>query len=109
MAEETDYGALVRRALEAGLLIPGNIDLNARPVVRNPDGSISTVRSMSVGMDDRQYLIPTVSDEGTILPEQEAIELFRKSGRHLGVFDTPENASAYAKELSRMQAQQYGR
>lgn len=90
-----------------GQLQAGNIDLNNRPVVRNPDGSISTVRSISANFDGKEYLLPTVSDDGRVLSDDDAIELFRKTGRNLGVFDTPENATAYAQSLHQAQEARY--
>lgn len=92
----------------AGLLEGGNIDLTKRPVVKNADGSISTVRSTSVNFDGKEYLIPTVSDDGRIMSEEEAVQQFKASGKHLGVFSNPQDATAYAKELSANQARMYG-
>lgn len=91
----------------SGQLAPGNINLNNRPTVYNKDGSISTVRSIGVNFDGMEYLIPTVADDGRLLSDDEAIELFRKSGNHLGAFDSPVNASKYAETLHKEQEAQY--
>jgi hypothetical protein len=91
-----------------GLKAPGNIDLAARPVVTNSDGSISTVRSMSFEEDDgTEILVPTISPDGKTLSDNEAISLYRKTGQHLGKFDTPANATAYAERLHDAQAEFY--
>jgi hypothetical protein len=91
-----------------GLVAPGNIDIHSRPVVQNPDGSISTVRSISINVDGREVLIPTVSDDGRILSDTDAIDLFRRTGRHLGMFRDVNTANAYAARLHQNQATEYG-
>src|ERR1044071_9486978 len=93
--------------VQSGLLEQGNIDLSKRPVVRNPDGSVSTVRSMSANFDGQEVLIPTVSDDGRIMSEAEAIDTFRRTGRHLGKFSTPEAAISYAQSLHKQQEPMY--
>ncbi len=90
-----------------GIVEPGNIDLNHRPIVKNSDGSISTVRSMSFEQDGREVLVPTVSDDGRLLSDAEAIDLYRKTGKHLGVFDNPDNATKYAEALHKDQEHKY--
>lgn len=64
---------------------------------------------MSVNFGGPEVLIPTVSDDGRLMSDREAIDVYRRTGKHLGMFKTPADATAYAKRLHEQQAEAYGR
>lgn len=101
----------IRGAINSGLgqYGLGNIDLYNRPQVRNPDGSISTVRSMSFNDGLKEVLIPTVSDDGRIMDGNQAIDNYYKTGKYLGKFDTVDEATKYAERLHNEQDRYYNR
>jgi hypothetical protein len=69
--------------------------------VKNPDGSYSSERTISVGIDGRHYNIPTMI-KGKQLSTQQAIDSAKKVGiRRFPNFRTPEEASSAAAERSR--------
>jgi hypothetical protein len=98
---------LLGGAAPQGELEPGNIDLDKRPVVRNDDGTISTIKSMSINEDGREVLIPTIDENGKEMTEDEAIERYLGTGQHLGKFDSADNATAWAKSLSDRQGKAF--
>lgn len=94
-----------------GLIIKGNVDINNRPSVPNPSGGTSSVFSASSGVtiDGRRYemLFPTVipiNGKYKVVPVGQAYRYALRTGKHLGIFDTPAHANAYAIRLHRQQA-----
>ncbi len=88
-------------------IVPGNIDLNNRPIVKNSDGSISTVKSASFGIDGREVLLPTVSPSGVKLTDKGALSLYNATGKNLGQFRDANAANIYAQKLHEDQAAKY--
>lgn len=76
-----------------GVVTPGTVDLYAQPEVPNPDGTKSTVDSIGVNIDGKEYLLPTVTPDGRHFTgpnaAEQAVQEFYKTGRHLGVYDSP--------------------
>lgn len=98
------WDAAQKKPQDDGLLQAGNIDLANRPRVKNPDGSVSTVRSISANVDGHEVLMPTVSDDGRIMSNDEAVQQYKTTGKHLGIFKDPASATAYAQKLHEQQA-----
>ena len=91
-----------------GLVKAGNIDLNTRPTIQNQNGTISTVRSIVITIDDgRAVVIPTVVN-GRVVSNEEADAYFRKTGQNLGIFKDEASADGYATALHNQQSHQYG-
>ncbi|HEH7628100.1 TPA: hypothetical protein SHX75_003457 [Escherichia coli] len=104
-ATENPYGG--EPGSTKGMKTQGNINIFNRPRVKNPDGSVSTVRTISIGTDDGEVLIPTVSDDGKIMTDEEAIQQYSKTGKNFGTFDNPDDATAYAQALHKQQEEYY--
>lgn len=92
-----------------GMIRTGNIDIANRPTVKLPDGRTATVFSKSFNLDGKEVLLPTVSKDGKLWTDQEAVDNYRKTGENLGVFDSPEAASRYAHALHEQQDEMYVR
>lgn len=86
-----------------GLLERGNIALSVRPRARTP-GGIGTIYSTSRGIDGKEVLLPRISEEG-LMSEEDALQHYLETGEHLGMFETPEDASAYGARLSQAQGE----
>lgn len=101
LPDDVDYGT-------AG----GNIDLNNRPIYRQPDGSVSTVESISFeDVDGLETLIPKIikdaNGKAVELSDDEAIQHYKETGEYLGKFQNALEADTYALELHEQQAKVY--
>jgi hypothetical protein len=86
-----------------GPRVPGNIDVTKIRPVKNADGTVSTVRSISVGTDSGFTLIPTVVG-GRVVSNKDAISEYRRTRQHLGIFDNEDDATNYALKLHEQEA-----
>lgn len=103
--DRSSFGNSYRKTLSRPVE-QGNIDLNNRPVIHNRDGSISTLDSISIGENGREVLIPTIVN-GKKVSDNDAINHYRKTGEHLGKFDSVDTANTYARALHETQARKY--
>ena len=86
-------GPSYQDAVPKGLIEPGNIDLYDRPTVGQ-----STVRSLSFEDDGKEVLVPTVIGN-RVVSDDEAIDEYFRTGKHLGIFTNPKTATQYAERL----------
>ena len=84
---------------------PGNIDVTKQPQVSNPNGGTSTVFSKSYNIDGKETLLPSVTPDGRFLKtDEDVINEYKKTGRHLGQFNSPEEANQAAQKLHESEA-----
>lgn len=83
-----------------GITQPGNVNLYDQPRVMNPDGSRSTVDSWGVNIDGQELLLPSVTPDGRHLRTLDDVTAeYRRTGRHLGAFDSVDHSNSYASRL----------
>lgn len=90
----------------SGFEYTGNYDLGDRQVVQNPDGTISTEYSIVIEEDGEYIVIPTVID-GRIVPEEDAVEFYHRTGLNHGKYKSEKEAVKASKEISKIQAKRY--
>ena len=116
-----DFGAATKStSSSSSLLKPGNIDLDSRPVLRNSNGSYSTVDSVTWEVDGEYINVPTViyvegetidgeyiSSDWVHVDADTALDHYFETGEHLGIYKDAESADKAAKQLHYDQAKQY--
>jgi hypothetical protein len=80
------------------------IDLKNRPEHRMPDGSTATVRSMGINMDGKHALIPTISPKGELWDDDSAVENYRKTNEHMGLYPDDETSDRAGQKIHEDQA-----
>lgn len=90
-------GANTVKALEQG-----NINLDNRPVLHNPDGTVSTEKSITIEEDGKFINIPTIINGKEVSP-QTAIAFYHDTGEHLGKFASEQEAEQAAQDTHQYQ------
>lgn len=85
-------------------VVQGNLNPWDRPVYKHPnDEGYGTTFSIGVSTDKGEVVIPTIIN-GHPFSNQDAIQHYKNTGEHFGVFRTPAEADAYAQWLHSEQA-----
>jgi hypothetical protein len=84
--------------------VPGILPFDIQNRVENPDGTISTIKTISFNDGTGEILIPTIV-KNKELSEEEAIDYYYKSGESFGTFKSVEDANRMAEYLHLLHAQ----
>lgn len=91
-----------------GMVVPPTMDPAMNHNAINPNGDVSTIRTIGINVDGLETVIPTITPDGQFLTNAEAIEQFRRTGRHLGMFRTRQQADEYGQQLHQQEQQRIG-
>ena len=75
---------------------PGYVPVGMYPKYTNPDGTVSNEVSMGMNIDGREMLLPSFW-EGSRHDANDVEDRYRKTGEHLGVFNSVEDADRGAQ------------
>lgn len=85
-----------------GLITAGNINLENRKKLLNSNGTTSSVSTITIGIENgKTALIPTVID-GKRLSNDDAINHFKNTHEHMGIFETRQDADRYDEVLHKI-------
>ena len=89
-----------RYVLKAGDGVVVGLPAHNKPILKNPDGSISTERTITVEAGGKHFVLPTIVN-GKQVSEDEAVRQWQ-SGSHqaVGSFGTAAEANAFAQKRS---------
>jgi hypothetical protein len=91
-----------------GMIEPGNIDTSKRRAVKLPGGDYGTVRSMGITDNGKEVLIPTIGPRGENWSgpkgEQSARDHYKRTGQHLGKFNSIPASNTAAQRLHEIEA-----
>ena len=82
--------------ISKGLLEPGNINLQGRPLISMGNNQVGSEYSVSFTQDGKEVLVPTIFDGKAHTP-QEAWQHYLQTGQHMGKYDNPQDADAAAE------------
>ena len=98
----------LRNEVPGAPVVPGNIDLYNRPVVKNADGTISTVQTMTDQDVDGMWVnYPSIGPNGERWTREQAWQYYLATGQHLGKYRTLDEAVQAAIALHEDQADLY--
>ena len=75
-----------------------------RPAINNPDGSISTEKTITIEIDGKHYLIPTIVDGKQLTPDQAVMATMAGKNNPVGEF----NSAVEAEVAARLRSSQIG-
>lgn len=84
-----------------GYMSPEDVAAGGKTPVLQKNGSISTEKTITVEADGKHYVIPTIIDGKSYTPEAASKAFRDKQIKPIGVFNTPEEAKAFAEQRSR--------
>lgn len=93
IVDASDPGLPAGQRRVAGMVTPPTADAPSRP-----EGE--AVSAIVIGTAKGSVLIPSVGPDGEPLDAADAAEQYKATGKHLGIFSSPEAADRYAAELA---------